>query len=181
MTKHIMSAAVGLGVVLGGCWSIYAVSTNKVSFGYNNNYEPDQPIPYSHKLHAGQLGIDCKYCHNTVEVSRHASIPPLNVCMNCHIQIRQVGGKDSPHLAKLVEAFESGNPIQWKKVHLLPDYVRFNHAPHIKAGRQCEECHGPIREMDVVKQYKEMSMGWCVDCHRQQNKPALTNCITCHY
>jgi len=181
MTKKIFGCAMGLVVVIGLCGFIYALTTNKISLGYNQNYEPEQPIAYSHALHAGKLGIQCQYCHTTAEVSRHASVPPLNVCMNCHIVIRQVGGQDSPHIAKLVEAYENGTPIQWKKVHLLPDHVKFNHAPHVKAGKQCQECHGPIEKMEVVKQFSNLSMGWCVNCHRQPENNANTNCGTCHY
>jgi hypothetical protein len=181
MTKKIVGAAVGLIVLIGTCAVIYAVSANKVSLGYNDGYEPEQPIPYSHKLHAGKLGIDCKYCHTTADVSRHASVPTLNICMNCHMTVRQVGGKDSPHIAKLVEAFDNNKPIIWNKVHLLPDFVKFNHAPHIRAGKQCQECHGPIQEMEVVKQNSSLSMGWCVNCHRLPENKASTNCGTCHY
>jgi hypothetical protein len=116
MTKKIIGAVIGLGILFGLCGFVYAITNNKIAIGYNAGYEPEQPIPYSHKLHAGKLGIDCKYCHTTAEVSRHASVPPLNVCMNCHILVRQVNGKDSPHIAKLVEAFESNTPIEWNKV-----------------------------------------------------------------
>lgn len=181
MTKKILGVALGLGILFGLSVGVYALTNNKISLGYNEGYEPEQPIPYSHKLHAGKLGLDCKYCHNTSEVSRHASIPPLNVCMNCHLTIRQVGGKDSPHIAKLVEAYENNKPIEWKKIHLLPDHVRFNHAAHIKKGKQCQECHGQIQEMEVVKQVENLSMGWCVNCHRQPENNASINCGTCHY
>lgn len=178
---QIIKIVIGLGVLFGVCGGVYALTSNKLTLGYNMNYEPDQPIPYSHKLHAGQLGMNCVYCHNTVEVSRHASVPPLSVCMNCHMQVRQVAGKDSPYIAKIVEAYDKGQAIQWKKVHLLPDHVKFNHAAHIKAGRACAECHGQIPEMAVVKQVQNLSMGWCVNCHKQQKNPILVNCGTCHY
>jgi Cytochrome c7 and related cytochrome c len=181
MTKKIIGAALGLGILFGLCGFVYALTNNKISVGYNENYEPVQPIPYSHQLHAGKLGIDCKYCHTTAETSRHASVPSLNICMNCHMQVRQVGGKDSPHIAKLIEAYENNTPIQWKKVHLLPDHVKFNHASHVKKGKACQECHGPIEEMEIVKQYQTLSMGWCVNCHRQPENNASINCGTCHY
>ena len=181
MTKKIIGAALGLGILLGVSTFVYALTNNKLSIGYNKNYEPEQPIPYSHELHAGKLGIDCKYCHSTAEVSRHASVPPLNVCMNCHILVRQVNGVNSPHIEKLVEAYTNNKPIEWKKVHLLPDHVKFSHAPHVKAGKACQECHGPIEEMEVVFQYSDLSMGWCVNCHRQPENNASINCSTCHY
>lgn len=181
MTKKIVGPVVGLAVLIGLCIFVWALTNNKLSLGYNDGYEPTQPIAYSHKLHAGKLGINCKYCHTTAEVSRHASVPPLNVCMNCHIVVRQVGGKDSPEIAKLVDAFENNRPVQWKKVHLLPDHVKFNHAPHMKFGKQCQDCHGPIQEMEVVKQVTNLSMGWCVNCHRQPEHKAPVNCGTCHY
>jgi hypothetical protein len=88
---------------------------------------------------------------------------------------------DSPFIEKLAEAVDSGKPIQWQKVHLLPDFVKFNHSAHIQAGKQCQECHGKVEEMDIVKQVSSLSMGWCVNCHRTQEKPAPTDCGTCHY
>lgn len=177
MTKKIIGGALGLGLLLGLTVFVYLLTNNKISFGYNDGYEPDQPIPYSHALHAGKLKIDCQYCHSTADVSRHASVPPLNVCMNCHMTVKT----DSPAIQKLSEAYNSGKTIQWQKVHLLPDFVKFSHAQHIKAGKACQECHGPIQEMEVVYQYSTMSMGWCVECHRQPENNASTNCGTCHY
>lgn len=177
MTKKIIGGALGLGLLLGLTVFVYLLTNNKISFGYNEGYEPDQPIPYSHALHAGKLQIDCQYCHSTADVSRHASVPPLNVCMNCHMTVKT----DSPWIQKLSEAYNSGKTIEWQKVHLLPDFVKFSHAQHIKAGKACQECHGPIQEMETVYQYSTMSMGWCVECHRQPENNAPTNCATCHY
>ncbi len=177
MTKKIIGGVLGLVVLVGLTLFVYLMTNNKISFGYNTNYEPDQPIPYSHALHAGKLRIDCKYCHTTADKGRHASVPPLNVCMNCHLTVKV----DSPYIQKLSEAYNTGKPIQWQKVHLLPDFVKFNHSYHVKAGKACQECHGPIETMDVVKQYNSLSMGWCVNCHRQPENNAPTNCGTCHY
>jgi len=172
---------VGLGVVLlilGGLSAlVYALSTNKVVIGYNQGYMPDQPIPFPHDLHAGKYKMDCKYCHTTTEKSRHASIPSLNICMNCHLTVKT----DSPWIQKIQEAYNSGKSIAWKKVHMLPDFVKFNHAPHIKAGKQCNECHGPVETMKQVYQYQSLAMGWCVNCHRKPENNAPTNCSTCHY
>jgi hypothetical protein len=177
MTKKIVGAGVGLAILLiiGAFFS--GLVNNRFAFGYNDGYEPTQPIPYSHKFHAGTLKIDCKYCHTTVEQGRHASVPSLNVCMNCHSLVK----KDSPALTQLKEAYLDEKSIEWQKVHLLPDFVKFNHSAHIKAGKQCTECHGAIEEMEVVKQKETLSMGWCVNCHRAQEKPASIECGTCHY
>ena len=125
-------------------------------------YAPAQPIPYSHELHAGQLGIDCRYCHNTVEVAAHAAIPPTQTCLNCHAKIRAT----SPKLAALRESYTTGMPIPWVKVHDLPDYAYFNHSAHVRRGVGCVECHGRVDKMEVVSQTQPLSMGWCLDCHR---------------
>ncbi len=176
--KKIVGALVVLGIIGGGLSAfIWAISKNKVVIGYNKGYQPDQPIPFSHKLHAGQYKIDCKYCHVGTEVSRHASVPALNVCMNCHMTVKT----DSEWIKKLTKAYNSGKSVAWKKVHLLPDHVKFNHAPHIKAGKDCTTCHGQVAEMEKVEQVAPLSMGWCVNCHRQPENKAPLNCSTCHY
>ena len=125
-------------------------------------YEPVQPVPYSHALHAGELGIDCRYCHNTVEVAAHAAIPPTQTCMNCHTKIRAT----SPKLQLVRESAATGMPIPWVRVHDLPDYAYFNHSAHVRRGVGCVECHGRIDAMEVVRQEKPLSMSWCLDCHR---------------
>ena len=184
----------------------YMLTNNKISLFYNDGYQPDQPIPFSHKLHAGEYGIDCRYCHAGVDVGRHSPIPSLNVCMNCHRLVKT----DSPWIKKITTAYNENKPIYWEKVHLLPDHVKFSHFHHIKAGKDCTICHGPIEEMEVVYQHSSLSMGWCVNCHRQapenemtkaEGKPFSTeeeikvlkdlkpeghsqapiNCSTCHY
>ena len=125
-------------------------------------YRPIQPVKYSHRLHAGDLGLDCRYCHSQIEQSRHANIPPTQTCMNCHKQV----GLDNPNLAPVRESWDTGKPIEWVRVHKLPDYAYFNHAAHLRAGIGCIECHGNVRQMDIVEQVKPLSMGWCLDCHR---------------
>jgi hypothetical protein len=125
-------------------------------------YQPVQPVPFSHALHAGELGIDCRYCHNTVEVSPHASIPPTQTCMNCHAMIHP----DSDKLKPLHESWKTGRPMAWVRVHDLPDYAFFNHSAHVLRGVSCVECHGRIDTMEVVRQAKPLSMGWCLKCHR---------------
>ena len=125
-------------------------------------YAPVQPVPYSHALHAGQLGIDCRYCHSNVEKSGVANLPTAQTCMNCHNQVK----KDSPLLAVVRHSFETGEPVPWVKIHQTPDYVYFNHAVHVNRGVSCWECHGQINEMEVVAHAKPLSMGFCLDCHR---------------
>ncbi len=129
-------------------------------------YQPKQPVPYSHALHAGELGIDCRYCHNTVEHSAQASIPPTQTCMNCHKQIRA----ESPKLLPIRESYASGMPVEWIRVHDLPDYVYFNHSAHVTRGIGCASCHGRIDKMDEVNQVNTLSMGWCLECHRNPEK-----------
>jgi menaquinone reductase, multiheme cytochrome c subunit len=126
-------------------------------------YMPEQPIPYSHALHAGELGIDCRYCHNTVEQAAHAAIPPTETCMNCHQRIRTKSTK----LAPLRESWESGTPVEWVKVHDLPDYAFFNHSAHVTRGVGCVSCHGRVDQMVEVSQHEPLSMSWCLDCHRE--------------
>jgi len=125
-------------------------------------YAPVQPIPYSHQLHAGELGIDCRYCHNGVETQAVAGIPSVETCMNCHSQVK----KDSPDIVKLREHFVSGEPVEWVKVHQLPDYVYFDHSAHVNKGVSCLDCHGRVDQMPVVHQVESLSMSWCLECHR---------------
>ena len=126
-------------------------------------YAPEQPVAYSHRLHAGQLGMDCRYCHNQVESSPHANVPPTQTCMNCHSQVKT----NSIKLLPVRESWATGQPIEWVKVHHLPDYAHFSHAVHVTNGVGCETCHGRIDQMEVVSQTSSLSMGWCLECHRQ--------------
>ncbi len=125
-------------------------------------YAPVQPVPYSHKLHAGDLGIDCRYCHYSVEQSRHANVPPTQVCMNCHKLILP----ESQKLLPVRESFANNIPIKWTRVHKVGEYAYFDHSAHLRAGVGCVECHGRVDQMDVVHQVKPLSMSWCLDCHR---------------
>jgi len=125
-------------------------------------YEPVQPVQYSHKLHAGNLGIDCRYCHAGVENSAVAGVPPTQTCMNCHDMIK----KNSIKLEKVVHSYEADKPIEWLRIHKMPDYVYFDHSAHVNKGVGCASCHGRIDEMVRVRQDKPLSMGWCLDCHR---------------
>ncbi len=125
-------------------------------------YRPEQPVPYSHKLHAGDLGIKCMYCHSSVESSAHSAVPSTSTCMNCHKAVLP----DSPKLELVRESSKTGMPIEWRKVHKLPDYVNFNHSRHIRSGIDCASCHGEVETMGVVTQMQPLNMGWCLDCHR---------------
>ena len=125
-------------------------------------YAPVQPVPYSHKLHVGQLGLDCRYCHSNVDDSSHATVPTAQTCMNCHSQVK----KDSPLLAPVRQSYESGLPVEWVRIHQAPDYVYFYHAVHVNRGVSCVSCHGNVDEMDVVEHAQPLSMSFCLDCHR---------------
>ncbi|MFO1464400.1 MAG: cytochrome c3 family protein [bacterium] len=154
----IVAALLLVGLVLVAGWLIQTAK----SVGVNQGYEPDQPIAYSHKIHVGDNKIDCLYCHFGAEQSRHAGIPPANVCLNCHNQIK----KDSPEIQKIFQAIKEGKPIPWVKVHNLPDFVYFNHSQHVTAGVDCRSCHGPVESMGRMRQDQTLSMGWCIQCHR---------------
>ena len=125
-------------------------------------YEPTQPVPFSHKIHAGQLGMDCRYCHSFVETAAHSNVPTTQVCMNCHSQVQ----KDNPKLQMVRESWQTGKPIPWIQIHKTPDYVYFNHAAHVNRGVSCVMCHGHVEEMEVVRHDKPHSMSFCLDCHR---------------
>jgi len=186
--------------------------------GDNQGYEPVQPIAYSHRLHAGELQIQCQYCHSSADKSRHAGIPAMNVCMNCHsgvtatvaaVKAEETAAAEqkraaqpirSTELQKLYDALaldkdllpianKTPTPIAWKRIHKLPDFVYFDHRAHITATVACQTCHGPIQEMERVRQYETLSMGWCVNCHREVNEKGVNgkqvhasiDCVTCHY
>jgi hypothetical protein len=186
--------------------------------GNNEGYRPQQPIAYSHRLHAGELAIPCLYCHPGAERSRSAGIPSASICMNCHKFVtaslgaireeERVAGEEgreirpivSSELAILYQALglneklerdpaAGERPIEWTRIHKMPDFVAFDHRPHVTAGVACQRCHGAIESMDRVRQTSDMTMGWCVQCHRESGgtriagrpvAPSL-DCVTCHY
>jgi hypothetical protein len=125
-------------------------------------YRPIQPVPFSHKLHAGELELDCRYCHAQVERAAVASVPPTKVCMNCHSLV----ARDSEKLALIRDSLSTGQPMEWVRVHNVPDYAFFDHSVHLRAGVGCSSCHGDIRSMEVVTLMEPLSMGWCLQCHR---------------
>ncbi len=150
------------GVVYLVVLAVYALGGKTTNVGY----QPSQPVPFSHALHAGELGMDCRYCHNTVERAGTAAIPPTQTCMNCHSTIRT----KSPKLQLVRDSYATGMPIPWVKVHDLPDYAYFNHSAHVDRGIGCVTCHGRVDKMDVVYQANPLTMGWCLDCHRAPEK-----------
>ena len=125
-------------------------------------YQPEQPVPYSHKFHVGELGMDCRYCHTGVEISAVAGIPPTQTCMNCHVMVKP----DSDSLKVVKDSWDNNKPIQWVRVHKSPDYVYFDHSAHVNVGVGCKTCHGRIDRMNVVMQSEPLSMSWCLECHR---------------
>jgi cytochrome c553 len=138
-----------------------------IALGRSKDYSPIQPIKFSHAVHAGQNQTDCIYCHSYAPYSKTAGIPPENVCMNCHLMVRNGTRSGAFEISKIIEAFDNKTPIEWIKVHNLPDHVFFSHAQHVGAGAlKCQECHGEVEKMDIIKQVSDLSMGWCIDCHR---------------
>jgi hypothetical protein len=158
--KIPLAIAAGLPVVavavVGAVWYWFSPSYTDVG------YRPKQPVPFSHRMHAGELGMDCRYCHSTVERAAHAAIPANNSCLNCHKIVKT----DSEYVQPLIKAGETGESIKWVRVHMLPGYAYFNHQAHLSAGVGCVSCHGRIDKMLQVTQYAPLSMGWCLDCHR---------------
>ncbi len=169
----------------------YATVTGAISLGRSKGYEPEQPIYYSHKIHAGVNQISCLYCHGGAQEGKHSNIPSVNVCMNCHKTINEYAGKEKIYKADGTEVngtaeiqklykyagFDpaaskewdpaKAKPVEWVKIHNLPDHVYFNHAQHVNVGKvACQTCHGEIQKMDEVKQFADLSMGWCINCHR---------------
>jgi hypothetical protein len=182
-------AAASLGLLFMGFLDYFPSASNK-------GYFPEQPIPFSHQLHAGQYKMECLYCHSSAEYSKHSSVPPLNVCMNCHTVVKT----DSPYIQTLKKHYDSGKPVEWVRIHELPDFAYFPHKRHIAAGLQCQVCHGPVETMARVEQFAPLTMGWCMECHRGQTTPldvmakfypdkpaghrgpvAPVNCSTCHH
>lgn len=216
MTNRLVSWV--LAVALFGSLALWVPKAGQVRApGNQQGYEPDQPIAFSHRLHAGELGVDCLYCHWGAEKSRHAGIPAASVCMNCHRFVMAPWGavraedeaarKEnrpprlvvSPELAKLYRALglapdgtltqvAQPQPIAWVRVCRLPDFVYFDHRPHVAAGVACQTCHGPVETMERTRQVRDLSMGWCVNCHRQKRETgagvaaqARTDCAVCHF
>ena len=199
-----------MAVLAGGAAAFLSGGVRGV--GDHTGFAPAQPIAFSHRLHAGEMQIACLYCHAGAERSRHAGIPEASLCMNCHRVVtaprdamaqellraqaeqREPRPVVSAKLAKLYRALGlddrlapdpslAPRPVAWTRVHDLPDFVHFDHRPHVLGGVACETCHGPVQSMERVRQERDLSMGWCVDCHRANRAatPAATDCVTCHF
>lgn len=217
MGSRILTLTLGVALVL-SLFALAPQLLALRSPGNNQGYEPPQPIAFSHRLHAGELQISCLYCHAGAEKSRHAGTPPANACMNCHrfvtAPLAAIRAEDelarkesrrprvviSPELRKLYESLaldermqrapgKELRPIAWVAVHRLPDFVYFDHRPHLAAGVPCRQCHGPVETMTRVRQEQSLTMGWCVNCHRETGRAGVagrpvapsTDCSTCHY
>lgn len=216
MQRQMINIILLVGLILG----LIVLGAGATSWRWPDNqqgYAPEQPIAYSHRLHAGELGIDCQFCHSAADRGRHAGIPSADVCLKCHKFVtssyellqEELSRADSekrkprvvisPDLKELYAALKLENPqepvndqaagIPWVRVHNLPDYVVFDHRSHVAAGVTCQKCHGAIESMERVRQVESLSMGWCVNCHRESNEHgvngqavhASVNCSTCHY
>jgi hypothetical protein len=217
MKSSLVTAVLVVGIVLAGLSLVYSASQLQLA-GIDKGYQPVQPIAYSHQVHAGKLAIPCLYCHSAAEKSRRAGIPSASVCMNCHKFVtasfgaikeeEKVAGEEgremqpvvSPELVKLYAAQGLDEnlqpdpdlvptPIAWKRVHSVPDFVAFDHRPHVAADVACQRCPGPIETLARVRPDSTLSMGWCVQCHRdmtgrtEAGKPVNPplDCATCHY
>jgi hypothetical protein len=190
--QHPLVFAVAACVVIAsgaGAWELTRI-------GVHQGYSPEQPIAFSHRVHAGDNKIPCLYCHFGARTSPNAGIPPASVCMNCHSILE----KQTAEIEKLKEAVQQQRPIRWIKVHNLPDFVHFNHSQHVLSGVACQQCHGPVEHMDRIRQVMPLTMGWCLECHREhahiptgdwervamslkkrQQPVAGMDCMSCHY
>src|SRR5215475_2262516 len=186
----LFMGVVGVALATGaGAWQLSRI-------GIHQGYGPKQPIAFPHKVHAGDNKIPCLYCHYAARTSRHAGIPPASVCMNCHTILE----KQTVEIEKLKETVQEQRPLRWVKVHNLPDFVYFNHSQHVLSGVACQRCHGPVEQMERVRQFSPLTMGWCLECHREhahvqtgfferavqnfQRKPTPVpelDCTSCHY
>lgn len=217
LRSPLLTAILAVGVL----FSVLALLPRSAAFhlpGIQQGYEPEQPIHFSHRLHAGEMNVSCLYCHSAAEKGKHAGIPPANVCMNCHKSVaaplgainaeeelarqekREPRRMVSPEIQKIYNALalsqemkfdtrREPKPIAWTKVHNNPDFVYFDHRAHVSAGVSCQTCHGPVETMERVRQVEDLTMGWCVNCHRDVNAKGLEgkkvraslDCASCHY
>ena len=166
-------ALLGVLAAAGGAYAgvLFLGATSPVTL--NTGYRPEQPVPFSHALHAGELKMDCRYCHNSVDKSAHSTIPPTQTCINCHSPKTAAGApalsavhSESKKLKPVHDSWRTGESVDWIRIHRLPDYVYFNHSAHVNRGVSCVTCHGRVDQMSIVYQAKDQSMTWCVDCHR---------------
>jgi hypothetical protein len=217
MQQRIITIVLLTGLFFGLITLVHAMSSWRLP-DHEQGYAPEQPIDYSHRLHAGELQINCQFCHTAADKSRHAGIPSTDICMKCHAYVtssydelqaeitlaeeeeRKPNLIVSDELRKLYDAWgldetlqpkEGAEPrsIPWVRVHNLPDYVYFDHRAHVAAGVTCQRCHGPVETMERMQQFASLTMGWCVNCHREANEEGINgqpvhasiDCAVCHY
>lgn len=187
---YILGATFVFSATLGVSFGAYILWPSHRERGYS----PKQPIAYSHKLHAGELKIDCLYCHSEADKGPHATIPSLSTCMKCHeqVQTKDESGKLTPGMATLLEHWDRKEPLVWNKVHDLADFAYFDHSRHIAADLTCQGCHGPVETMERMRREHGMKMSWCLDCHKEalpEGDPGIlhgkttrgpVHCSTCH-
>lgn len=167
-----------LGLLIGTALVLFAIIGTGLVSAFRPPDAPVQPIEYSHQVHAGELKLDCQFCHFAARRSSVAGVPPVASCMGCHVV--PTTDSDSVELDKLAGYMERAEPIAWTQINDLPEYVRFSHASHIRAEVTCQSCHGEIQEMARVYQVNEFTMGFCVDCHAEEDEASI-DCLTCHY
>lgn len=203
--NRIFTILLSVAVVFSALALVPVVKTQRLP-GDHRGFEPVQPIEYSHRLHAGELGVPCLYCHSGAERSRHAGVPAASTCMNCHRFVKakratvraeeELAKKEkrkprlvvAPDIRKLEDAVRTKTPIRWVRIHQTPDFVTFDHRPHVAAGVACQKCHGPVETMERVRQMESLNMGWCVNCHRGRDGTRLaglpvkasSDCSVCH-
>jgi hypothetical protein len=205
MNQRILTILLAVAVLFSAMALVPRLMATRLP-GDHRGFEPVQPIEYSHRLHAGELGVPCLYCHSGAERSRHAGIPAASTCMNCHRFVKakratvraeeELAKKEgrkprlvvATEIAKLEKAVQTKTPIRWARIHQVPDFVYFDHRPHVSAGLECQKCHGPIETMERVRQVESLNMGWCVNCHRGRDGTRLkglpvkasSDCSSCH-
>lgn len=177
ITRKLKYKLIHMVVILGaGLFIVKTVAHEAIAIGRSQNYEPSQPIKFSHQIHVTDNKTDCLYCHSISEYSPSAGIPSANVCMNCHVIVREGTNSGRWEINKLVQAYENNMPIEWIRVHNLQDHVFFSHAQHVTVGNlECQECHGEVENMTKIKQVSDLSMGWCLDCHRTKEVDIFNN------
>lgn len=169
ITRKITPKWVHLLVILGTGFFLTKIMVEEaIAIGRSKDYSPDQPVKFSHAIHVGENQTDCLYCHPSAEYSKSAGIPGTNVCMNCHLIVRQGTHSGAWEINKVISSYENNEPIEWIRIHNNPDHVFFSHAQHVSVGGvECQECHGEVETMDRVVQVSDLSMGWCIECHRE--------------
>lgn len=205
MNQRILTIVLAVAVVFCALALVPRLMATRLP-GDHRGFEPSQPVEFSHRLHSGELAVPCLYCHSGAERSRYAGIPAASTCMNCHRFVKakratvraeeELAKKErrkprlvvSPEVQKIEVAVKTARPLRWTRIHQLPDFVYFDHRPHVSAGVACQKCHGPVETMERVRQIESLNMGWCVNCHRGRDGTRLaglpvkasSDCSVCH-